>query len=141
VQILLLPSSCPRRLAAISHQPPTLLTAISRLSRNEEVEVKLQPTVSRPMTRFVFSLCQLQDSCCGAPSLTRGWVCNFLASGPCQSNHSGVQVPQNSDHSLPSHLRLPQPGGQVLVFISPRNRVAQLYPRALGSIFVTSDDS
>jgi hypothetical protein len=31
--------------------------------------------------------------------------------------------------------------GQVPVFISPRNRVAQLYPRALGSIFVASYDS
>jgi hypothetical protein len=31
--------------------------------------------------------------------------------------------------------------GQVLVFISPRNRVAQLYPRALGSLFVVFYDS
>jgi hypothetical protein len=30
---------------------------------------------------------------------------------------------------------------QVPVFISPRNRVAQLYPRALGSLFVPSYDS
>jgi hypothetical protein len=28
--------------------------------------------------------------------------------------------------------------GQVPVFISPRNRVALLYPRALGSLFVAS---
>jgi hypothetical protein len=34
-----------------------------------------------------------------------------IASGPCQSNHSEVQVPQNSDHILLSHLRLSQPGG------------------------------
>jgi hypothetical protein len=31
--------------------------------------------------------------------------------------------------------------GQVLVFISPRNRVAQLYPQALGFLFVASYDS
>jgi hypothetical protein len=31
--------------------------------------------------------------------------------------------------------------GQVPVFISPRNRVAKLYPRALGSLFVASYDS
>jgi hypothetical protein len=31
--------------------------------------------------------------------------------------------------------------GQVPVFISPRNRVAQLYPRALGSFYVASCDS
>jgi hypothetical protein len=31
--------------------------------------------------------------------------------------------------------------GQVPVFISPRNRVAQLYPRALGSLYAVSYDS
>jgi hypothetical protein len=31
--------------------------------------------------------------------------------------------------------------GQVPVFISPRNRMAQLYPRALGSLYVVSYDS
>jgi hypothetical protein len=31
--------------------------------------------------------------------------------------------------------------GQVPVFISPRNKVAQLYPHAMGSLFVASDDS
>jgi hypothetical protein len=31
--------------------------------------------------------------------------------------------------------------GQVPVFISPRNSVAQLYPQALGSNFVVSYDS
>jgi hypothetical protein len=30
--------------------------------------------------------------------------------------------------------------GQVPIFISPRNRVAQLYPWALGSLFVASYD-
>jgi hypothetical protein len=37
-----------------------------------------------------------------------------------------------------SHLRRPQPGGQG--FISPRNRKAQLYLWALGSLFITSYD-
>jgi hypothetical protein len=31
--------------------------------------------------------------------------------------------------------------GQVLVFISARNRVAQLHPQALGSLFVSSYDT
>jgi hypothetical protein len=31
--------------------------------------------------------------------------------------------------------------GQVPVFISPRNRVAQLYPQALGSLYIASYDS
>jgi hypothetical protein len=30
--------------------------------------------------------------------------------------------------------------GQVPVFITPRNRVAQLYPQALDSLFVASSD-
>jgi hypothetical protein len=45
------------------------------------------------------------------------------------------------NHTLLSHLRLPNLEGQVPVFISPRNRVAQLYPRALGSLYAASYDS
>jgi hypothetical protein len=39
-----------------------------------------------------------------------------------------------------SDSRLPQPGGPrpCIYYISPRNRVAQLYPQALGSLFVAS---
>jgi hypothetical protein len=39
--------------------------------------------------------------------------------------------------TVPNSILL-QPGGQVPVFISPRNRVARLYPQALGSLFVAS---
>jgi hypothetical protein len=35
----------------------------------------------------------------------------------------------------------PQPGGQVSVFMSPSDRVAQLYPQAPGSLFVAFYDS
>jgi hypothetical protein len=38
-------------------------------------------------------------------------------------------------------LRLLSLEGQVPVFISQRNRVAQIYPEALGSLFVASYDS
>jgi hypothetical protein len=45
------------------------------------------------------------------------------------------------DHILLSQIRdSPNLEGQVPVFISPRNRVAQLYPQALGSVFVASYD-
>jgi hypothetical protein len=45
------------------------------------------------------------------------------------------------DHILLSQIRdFPNLEGQVPVFISPRNRVAQLYSKALGSIFVASYD-
>jgi hypothetical protein len=46
------------------------------------------------------------------------------------------------DHILLSQIRDSHNlDGQVPIFISPRNRVAQLYPQALGSLFVASCDS
>jgi hypothetical protein len=46
------------------------------------------------------------------------------------------------DHILLSQIRYsPNPEDQVLVFISPRNKVARLYTQALGSLFVASYDS
>jgi hypothetical protein len=46
------------------------------------------------------------------------------------------------DHILKSQIRgSPNLEGQVPVFISPRNRVTQLHPQALGSLFVASYDS
>jgi hypothetical protein len=46
------------------------------------------------------------------------------------------------DHILLSQiLDSPNLEGQVPVFISSRNRVAQLYPQALGSLFVAFYDS
>jgi hypothetical protein len=53
----------------------------------------------------------------------------------------GSKSRRNHDHILLSRLRILQPGGPGPVFISPRNRVAQLYPRALGSLSVASYDS
>jgi hypothetical protein len=46
------------------------------------------------------------------------------------------------DHILMSQIRdSPNLEGQAPVFISPRKRVARLYPQALGSLFVASYDS
>jgi hypothetical protein len=45
------------------------------------------------------------------------------------------------NHTSLSHLRLPNLEGEVPVFISRRNRVAQLYSQALGSLYVVSYDS
>jgi hypothetical protein len=56
-----------------------------------------------------------------------------IASGPCQSSHCRVPVLQNSRPYFTEN--------QVPVFISPRNRVAEIYPRALGSLFVALYDS
>jgi hypothetical protein len=66
-----------------------------------------------PRPDFFFCLRTAGFLLCGALSYERMGLkfTRTIASGPCQSNHSGVQVSQNSDRILPSHLRLPQPGG------------------------------
>jgi hypothetical protein len=65
----------------------------------------------------------------------RGRVCNL------QCNHSIVRVAQNPKPYFTVSSETPNLEGQVTVFISPRNRVAQLYPRAMGSLYVISYDS
>jgi hypothetical protein len=55
----------------------------------------------------------------------------MVDAGPRQLSHSQVRVPPQIRDS-------PNLEGQVPVFISLRNRVAQLYPQALGSLFVAS---
>jgi hypothetical protein len=78
-----------------------------------------------------------------ALSLTRGRICNLVlqlrlaSSVPLGSESHGAR-----DHILLSQfLRLRNLEGQVPIFTSPRNRVTQLYPRALGSLSVASYDS
>jgi hypothetical protein len=116
-----------------------------------EVEVNLRPTVSRPVClgvrcpsgtcdQFFFlleiSFRQLRVCYFVAPSLTRGRVCTLLL------NCFGDSPEQSLLGRSPAELTTifycliwdsPTLEGQVPVFISPRNRVAQLYPRALGS--------
>jgi hypothetical protein len=62
-----------------------------------------------------------------------------IAAGPRQRSHFRVQVP--AQFLLSQILDYPNLEGQVLLLISPRNRVAQLYPQVLGSHFVTTYDS
>jgi hypothetical protein len=123
------------------------------------VEVNLRPTVSRPVclvvrhpsgTRdkffFLLEISFRQLSVCYfvAPSLTIGRVCNLLY------NCFWALPEQSLLGRSPAELTpifycliwdSPNLEGQVPVFISPRNRVAQLCPRALGSLFVASYDS
>jgi hypothetical protein len=124
-----------------------------------EVEVNFRPTVSRPVCLGVgrpsgtrdqfFFLLEIPLDSCGFVILYRPlWredvsvIYCTIASRPCQSSHSWVEVPQNSTTIFYCLIwDSPNLEGQVPVFISPRNRVAQLYPRALGSLFVTSYDS
>jgi hypothetical protein len=84
-------------------------------------------------------------ACCRSPyvtsSLTKGWVCLLqlllvLASAvifraEARGTHDHIFLYQIQDF-----LNLES---QVPVFVSPRNRVARLYPQALGSLFVVSN--
>jgi hypothetical protein len=74
------------------------------------------------------------ESLCNILSDERMGLSFTIAAGPRQRSHSQIRVPWDSwPHFTLSDSRLPQPAGQVPVFISPRNRVARLYPQALGS--------
>jgi hypothetical protein len=94
-----------------------------------EVEVNLRPTVSRPARpgvrrpsetceQFFFhlkiSFRQLRVCYFVAPLWREDGsvIYRTIASGPCQNSHSWVEIPQNWNHILMSHLRLLQPGGQ-----------------------------
>jgi hypothetical protein len=76
-------------------------------------------------------------------SLTRRWVCCLQLLLAL----ANVVFLRSESHETHDHVLLPQipdsPNlhGQVTVFISPRNRVAQLYSQALGSHFDSSYDS
>jgi hypothetical protein len=124
-----------------------------------EVEVNLRPTVSRSVRfgvrrpsgtrdQFFFpveiSFRQLRLCYFVASSLTRGRVCNVLVQ-LLLGLASVVTLCRSPAELMAIFYCLicdcPNLEGQVPVFISPRNRVAQLNPQALGSIFVASYDS
>jgi hypothetical protein len=90
--------------------------------------------------QFSFQLIPCGHSLYVTYSLTRGWICRLqlllvLASAVIL----GSEPSGTHDHILLPQIRnFPNLEGQVPVFISPRNRVAQLYSQALGSLFVAS---
>jgi hypothetical protein len=77
---------------------------------------------------------------CGALSLTSERVCRLqLLLALASAVILGSESHRTRDHILVSQIRdSPNLEGQVPIFISLRNRVAQLYPKALGSLFVAS---
>jgi hypothetical protein len=90
VDVPLLPDSRSRRLLAISHQPPTLLTAFSGLSRRKRVCVLLYDwrftangfVLATSPLRLTTSSIIFKVNTCGyssyvTSSLTRGWVCRL----------------------------------------------------------------
>jgi hypothetical protein len=60
---------------------------------------------------------------------------------PAQSRSGLSREGPNAILYCPNSWDYPNLEGQIPVFISPRNRVAQIYPRALDSLFVASYDS
>jgi hypothetical protein len=116
----------------------------------------IRPTVSRSVCLGVKhpsvvvgggarpGFCCCQASCLlmwSAFSDERTGLSFTITDGPRQRNHSRVGVPRDSwPYFTVSDSRPPNLEGQVPIFISPRNRVAQLHPQVLGSIFVASYD-
>jgi hypothetical protein len=72
----------------------------------------------------------------------RGWICclHLLLVLP------SAVILRSESHETHDHILLSQIRdssnleGQVPVFISPRNKKAQLYPQGLGSLFIASYD-
>jgi hypothetical protein len=122
-----------------------------------KVKAKLRPTVSRPVRPGVRHPSGTRDQLFFlleiffrelrayfvAPSLTRGRVCNLLLLmvSPAQSRSGLSFAGLKTIFYCPNSWDSPNLEGQVPVFISPRNRMAQLYLRALGSLSVYSYDS
>jgi hypothetical protein len=89
--------------------------------------------------RFFFQLNPCGHTPYVTSSLTTGWVCclQFLL-GLASAVILRSEFRWTHDHILLSQIRdSPNLEGQVPVFISPRNRVAQLYLQPLGSLCAT----
>jgi hypothetical protein len=127
-----------------------MLISLWHICVEVEVEVKLRPTISQPVcpairrssgTRdqffFLLEIFFRQLWVCNfvAPSLTRGRVCNLLYNYFSALPEQSLLGRRHAELTAIFYCLIcdsPNLKGQVPVFISHRNRVAQLYPRALG---------
>jgi hypothetical protein len=92
---------------------------------------------------FFFQLNPCGHSPYVTSSLMRRWVCHLhLLLALASTVILGSESSGTHDHILLSQIQVSSIlEGQIPIFISPRNRVAQLYPQAPSSLFVTSYDS
>jgi hypothetical protein len=79
-----------------------------------------------------------------APSLTRGCACNLLIQlllGLARTVTLGSKSRRTHDHTLMSHLRLPQPGGPGPRIYIPQEQGCPVIPPGTGFPFIASYDS
>jgi hypothetical protein len=128
------------------HSPPYVIESDSELLYDWRFTAKQLVLATSPTrlttNNFIFQL----NTCGYSPyvtfSPTRGWVCLlrlllvFASAVILMFESRGTH-----DHPPLSQIRdFPNLEDQVPVFISPWNRVTQLYPQALSSLFVASYD-
>jgi hypothetical protein len=119
----------------------------NRCVGNAEIRTRLlRSTVNlkyREICHIIFQMNTCSHNSYVTSSLTRGWICRLqLLLGLASAVILRSEPRGTHDHILLSQIRdSPNLEGQVPVFISPRNRVARLYPQALGFLTVASYDS
>jgi hypothetical protein len=129
----------------VTHLPASHGKSSQQLKPSEvKVKVMLRPTVSRPIClcvkhptgaqdRIFVIVRQLRVVIWGTLSDCRTGLSFTIAAGLRQCSHSRVRPHGSHDHILLSQIRdSPNQEGKVSVFISSRNRVAQLHTQALG---------
>jgi hypothetical protein len=89
---------------------------------------------SESKDQIFITVIQSRVSWYGAPPLTKGWVCHLQLLLALSS----PAILRSKSRGTHDHILLSEIGdssnleGQIYLFISPRNRVAQIYPQALG---------
>jgi hypothetical protein len=114
-----------------------------------EVELNLRPTVSRPVClgagippgthdQIYFISLTIASFLCGAPSLTRGLVCNLLVQlllGSARAVTLGSKPCRTLRHIVLSHLRLTHSGGPGPRIYIPQKQGGPVIPPGTGFPF------
>jgi hypothetical protein len=131
-----------------------ILTPSTRAWLLLEVEVNVQPSVDQsalvsgshlePMARFLFSVWWLWVAWYGAPSLMKGWFCNWLIQlrlGLARAITLGCKPLKTHDHIFLSHLWLPKHWGPGPLIHIPQQQGGPVTPLGTGFTSVASYDS